>query len=119
VLERYRSADLFALACRIGHDGDRDGLPNVLVEASSQRLPCISTNISGVPELIRDGENGVLVPTENVGTLAAAIERLIRDPALRKQLGAAAEERVRSAFDYHASVRQLTALFEQEWASAP
>ena len=52
VLARYRQADIFALACRISGDGDRDGLPNVLVEASSQRLTCISTTISGVPELI-------------------------------------------------------------------
>jgi glycosyltransferase involved in cell wall biosynthesis len=118
VLERYRGADLFVLPCRIGHDGDRDGLPNVLVEASSQRLPCISTSISGVPELIRDGDNGVLVPPEDVQALTAAIERLVRDPALRRKLGMAAEERVRNHFDYHASVRQLTALFEQEWAQA-
>jgi glycosyltransferase involved in cell wall biosynthesis len=115
VLERYRAADLFALACRIGADGDRDGLPNVLVEASSQRLASISTEVSGVPELIRDGDNGLLVPPEDAAALAAAIERAIRDPALRARLGAAAEERVRTAFDYHASVRQLTRLFEQAW----
>jgi glycosyltransferase involved in cell wall biosynthesis len=118
LLERYRSADLFALACRIGADGDRDGLPNVLVEASSQRLACVSTNISGVPELLSDGENGLLVPPEDAPALAAALERAIRDPALRHKLGAAAEQRVRTAFDYHASVRQLKALFEQEWQRA-
>jgi glycosyltransferase involved in cell wall biosynthesis len=115
VLDRYRAADLFALACRIGGDGDRDGLPNVLVEASSQRLACISTGISGVPELISDGDNGLLVPPEDAAALAAAIERAVRDPVLRAKLGAAAEKRVRTAFDYHASVRQLTELFEQAW----
>lgn len=115
VLERYRAADLFVLACRIGGDGDRDGLPNVLVEASSQRLACISSGISGVPELIGDGDNGLIVPPEDAAALAAAIERAIRDPALRARLGAAAEQRVRTAFDYHASVRQLTELFEQSW----
>jgi glycosyltransferase involved in cell wall biosynthesis len=118
VLERYRAADLFALACRIGADGDRDGLPNVLVEASSQRLACVSTEVSGVPELIRDGDNGLLVPPDDAAALAAAIERAIRDPALRARLGAAAEKRVRTAFDYHASVRQLTELFEQAWQAA-
>ena len=58
MLAHYRQADMFALACRITADGDRDGLPNVLVEASSQGLPCISTDISGVPELLDDGDNG-------------------------------------------------------------
>lgn len=118
ILDRYRRADLFALACRIGANGDRDGLPNVLVEASSQRLVCVSTNISGVPELISDGENGLLAPPDDAPAFAAALERAIRDPALRKKLGAAAEQKVRGSFDYHSSVRQLTALFEQEWQAA-
>lgn len=118
VLDRYRAADLFVLACRIGADGDRDGLPNVLVEASSQALACISTSISGVPELIADGENGLLVAPEDPAGLAAAMERAIRDPALRARLGAAGERRVRSAFDHHASIGQLIGLFEQAWQAA-
>ena len=119
VLARYRQADIFALACRISGDGDRDGLPNVLVEASSQRLTCISTTISGVPELLSDGENGLLVPPEDPAALASALERAIRDPQLRKRLGAEAETKVRTKFDYHSSIRQLTALFEQEWQATP
>jgi glycosyltransferase involved in cell wall biosynthesis len=115
VLAHYRRADLFALACRIAPDGDRDGLPNVLVEASSQRLPCISTTISGVPELITSGENGLLVEPEQPEALSAALERAIRDPQLRHRLGAAAEHRVRAHFDYHASIAQLIGLFENEW----
>lgn len=115
VLAHYRHADIFALACKIAPDGDRDGLPNVLVEASSQNLPCVSTTVSGVPELIADGENGLLVPPETPGALAAALERLIRDPGLRRQLGEAAERRVRESFDHHASVHQLKALFDAEW----
>lgn len=118
VLELYRQADLFALACRITADGDRDGLPNVLVEASSQRLVCVSTNISGIPELLQDGENGLVVPPEDPHALAVAIERLIRDPALRRRLGEAAERRVRSDFDHHVSIRQLKDLFETEWRAA-
>ncbi|MBL8583811.1 MAG: glycosyltransferase, partial [Rhizobiaceae bacterium] len=82
VLAHYRDADIFALACRVAADGDRDGLPNVLVEASSQRLPCVSTSISGVPELLTDGENGLVVPPEDPKALAMALERMIRDPAL-------------------------------------
>ncbi len=119
VLAHYRRADIFALACRIAPDGDRDGLPNVLVEASSQGLACISTEISGVPELITDRVNGLLVEPEDPAPLARALEHAIIDPALRRTLGAAAEKRVREDFDYHASVRQLGKLFEQEWQETP
>ncbi|AHG49999.1 glycosyl transferase (plasmid) [Rhizobium leguminosarum bv. trifolii CB782] len=118
VLDHYRRADLFALACRIAANGDRDGLPNVLVEASSQRLVCVSTTVSGVPELLEDGENGLVVPPEDPALLAKALETAIRDPALRKRLGDAAERRVRAGFDYHSSIRQLTGLFEAEWQKA-
>ncbi|WP_042119808.1 glycosyltransferase [Rhizobium etli] len=118
VLDHYRRADLFALACRIAANGDRDGLPNVLVEASSQRLVCISTTVSGVPELLTDGENGLVVPPEDPALLARALEAAIRDPALRQRLGDAAERRVREDFDYHSSIRQLTGLFEAEWQKA-
>ena len=115
VLAHYRQADIFALACRITADGDRDGLPNVLVEASSQGLVCVSTNISGVPELLDDGDNGLVVPPDDPAALAAALERAMRDPALRQRLGEAAEQKVRTHFDYHSSIRQLAGLFEREW----
>jgi glycosyltransferase involved in cell wall biosynthesis len=118
VLEHYRSADLFALACRIAADGDRDGLPNVLVEASSQNLVCVSTNISGIPELLTGGENGFVVPPEDPRLLAVALEHAIREPELRHRLGQAAEARVREHFDHDSSIRQLTRLFESEWQKA-
>ncbi|MGR9249877.1 glycosyltransferase [Rhizobium leguminosarum] len=118
VLDHYRRADLFALACRIAANGDRDGLPNVLVEASSQRLVCLSTEVSGVPELLKNGENGLVVPPEDPALLASALEAAIRDPELRKRLGDAAESQVREYFDYHSSIRQLTGLFEAEWQKA-
>jgi glycosyltransferase involved in cell wall biosynthesis len=76
VIALYREADIFVLPSRIAPDGDRDGLPNVLVEAASQRLACLSTTISGIPELIEDGRHGVLVEPEDAQTalrwLAAA-----------------------------------------------
>ena len=112
-------ADIFALACRVAADGDRDGLPNVLVEAASQRLACVSTTVSGVPELLCDGENGLVVPPDDpAGARRRRWSALIRDPALRQRLGAAAEARVREHFDHRASIGQLTALFEREWQVA-
>jgi glycosyltransferase involved in cell wall biosynthesis len=111
VLAEYRTSDLFVLPCRIASDGDRDGLPNVLVEASSQRLACISTTISGVPELLSDDVNGLLVPPDDPQTLSDALARAIQRPELRRRLGDAAEKRVREAFDHETSIRQLTQLF--------
>ena len=116
VLEQYRAADLFALACRITSDGDRDGLPNVLVEAASQGLTCVSTAISGIPELFVDNENGLLVETENVQAMSAALQQAVCEPDLRLRLGRAAQNQVRSTFDYHTSINQLVGMFESEWA---
>jgi len=111
VLEAYRRSDLFVLPCRIGKDGDRDGLPNVLVEAQSQGLACIATPISAIPELIDNEERGRLVPPNDPAALATAIEMLARNPALRHKIGQAGEARVRSAFDYNVGIDQLDALF--------
>lgn len=110
VLRHYREADLFALACRISDDGDRDGLPNVLVEAASQSLACVSTAISGIPEMFTDGENGYIVEPEDPAALAEALEAAIRNPARRQEIGAAAEAKVRSEFDHRQSINQLAAL---------
>lgn len=116
VLNYYRESDLFALACRITADGDRDGLPNVLVEAASQRLMAVSTTVSGISELFRDGGNALLVEPDNAEALSVALARAIAEPALRLQLGTAAEERVRKDFDYHNSIRDLDRLFREAWA---
>lgn len=116
VLVQYQAADIFALACRITSDGDRDGLPNVLVEAASQGLACISTNISGIPELFTDNVNGLLVEPENPDAMAEALRQLICMPDLRSRFGSAAQDQVRSAFDYHKSIEQLVGLFETQWS---
>lgn len=115
VLEHYRQADLFALACRITSDGDRDGLPNVLVEAASQNLACISTHISGIPEFFKDGENGLLTAPDDAAAFSQALQIAITEPQLRERLGSAAEQRVRTSFDHRTSITELKALFEQEW----
>ncbi|MEJ1157627.1 glycosyltransferase [Prosthecomicrobium sp. N25] len=113
VLRLYRQADLFTLACRVAEDGDRDGLPNVLMEASSQRLVSVTTNVSGIPELLADGVTGLIVPPDDPAALAAALAAAIADPALRARLGAAAEERVRRAFDHSRSIADIAGLFRE------
>jgi glycosyltransferase involved in cell wall biosynthesis len=111
VLARYRQADIFALACRISGDGDRDGLPNVLMEAQSQGVACISTNISAIPELIEDGETGILVPPQDPAALASAIERLCRSPEMRQRIGLAGRRRVEAAFSHEAGLDRLMERF--------
>ena len=111
VLEQLRQADLFLLASRIADDGDRDGLPNVLMEAQSQGLACIATAVSAIPELIRDGVTGILVPTGEPSALAAAMAGLIGDPGRRESLGLAGQQRVRASFAMTAGIDCLAGKF--------
>jgi glycosyltransferase involved in cell wall biosynthesis len=114
VLAAYREADLFVLAAKIGRDADRDGLPNVLMEAQSQRLACVATTLPGIAELIDPGRTGLLVPPADPPALAAALAALIRDPAQRARLGAAGEARVRADFDMCGGIAVLARLFGLE-----
>jgi glycosyltransferase involved in cell wall biosynthesis len=111
VLAAYREADLFVLASKIAKDADRDGLPNVLVEAQSQRLASIATDISAIPELIQHGITGLLTPSGNPVALAEALATLIRDPVRRARFGAAGEHRVRSLFSMVPGIDLLSARF--------
>jgi glycosyltransferase involved in cell wall biosynthesis len=111
VLAAYRDADLFVLASRVARDGDRDGLPNVLMEAQSQGLACVAGRVSAVPELIDDGASGVLVAPDDVAALAEALTRLIAEPARRTALGAAGAARVRRHFSAAAGLERLAARF--------
>jgi glycosyltransferase involved in cell wall biosynthesis len=118
VLSAYRTADLFVLASRLGDDGDRDGLPNVIVEAASQGLACIGTELSGIPEFLSHEHTGLLIPPDDAPALAAALARLIGDPGLRGQLGDCAMARVHEEFDSRRGIDRLAALFREGW-SAP
>ena len=111
LLAQYRDADIFVLASRIAADGDRDGLPNVLMEAQSQNLPCIATRVSAIPELIRDGDTGLLVEPGDIEGLARSLERLIRDAAQRRQLGEAGGVRVRREFEFSRCIAALMPKF--------
>ena len=123
VLAAYREADLFVLASKIGKDGDRDGLPNVLIEAQSQRLACVSTDVSAIPELIEHDVTGLLVPPGHPIALAGVLARLIRDPEERARLGAAGEHYVRRNFSMEAGIDLLATRFgltsASPWGSDP
>lgn len=107
----YRRCSMAVLACRVTAEGDRDGMPTVLVEAMAHGLPVISTDVAGIPELVRDGVTGLLVPPEDPAALASAILRLIDDPALGRRLGAAGRQLVSDAFDPCASTVALLDVF--------
>jgi glycosyltransferase involved in cell wall biosynthesis len=99
LLALYRRSSLFALACRVVDDGDRDGIPNVLVEAMAAGLAVVSTTVSGIPELVRDGENGVLVAPEDPEALAEAIASLATDRARASRIAAAGRATIAREFD--------------------
>ncbi len=93
-----RAADLFALTPEIAADGDRDGLPNVLVEAQSQALAVVTTATGGVAELIESGVNGLIAPAGDASAVAAALAALIVDPDRRAAMGEAGRARVAADF---------------------
>ncbi|RMD98239.1 MAG: colanic acid biosynthesis glycosyltransferase WcaL [Calditrichaeota bacterium] len=119
VLEYYRQADLFALACEVQEDGDRDGIPNVLVEAMAMGLPVVSTNISGIPELIAHEENGLLVPEKDPEAMAGALIRLLTDAELANRLARAGRAWVERDFDNHKNIAKIGELLSRVLARKP
>ncbi|HZH25831.1 MAG TPA: glycosyltransferase family 4 protein [Azospirillaceae bacterium] len=111
VIAAYAEADIFVLPSRVAADGDRDGLPNVLMEAQAMGVACIATPVSGIPELILDGETGVLVPPGDPAALAGAIAALARDPVRRAALADAGRARVQAHFTFDGGLALLAARF--------
>jgi glycosyltransferase involved in cell wall biosynthesis len=102
--------DVFALTPCVTDDGDRDGLPTVLVEAMACALPVVTTDVAGIPDLVEDGRNGLLGPERDPRWTADALQRLAGDAELRARLGAAARRTVEERFDLDVTVRRLATL---------
>lgn len=111
IVDAYRRASVFALAPVVTDDGDRDGIPNVLIEAMACGVPVVSSAISGIPELITDGVEGFLVAAGDPAALASALKRLLTDPELAKRMGEAGRRRVERGFGLRESVAVLRRLF--------
>ncbi len=109
VVEKYREATIFVLPCVLGADGDRDGIPNVVLEAMASELPVVSTRHSGIPEAVEDGRSGLLVPPADPAALTDAIAALMDDADLRRRLGRSGRERVAALFDAEVNVKKLLA----------
>jgi glycosyltransferase involved in cell wall biosynthesis len=111
LIDHYAEADVFALLCVPASDDDRDGIPNTLIEAMAMELPVVSTRFSGVPELVVDGETGLLVETDDHSGAVTALRTLLNRADLRARLGRAGRRRVREGFTIQASAAKLDATF--------
>src|SRR5262249_2423015 len=112
LLDDYRRATVFALPCIVTDNGDRDGIPNVLVEAMRLGLPGVSTQVSGIPGLIKNDQPGVLVPPRDASALADSVARLLDDACLRERLADAAAQHVVREFDLACNAARLRGLLE-------
>ena len=91
----------------------REGLPKSLLEAASSGRPIVTTDVPGCREIVRDGDNGLLVEARNASALADALGKLLADPALRQRLGARGRERVMSEFSQEIIVGQVLAVYRE------
>lgn len=107
VIERIRAAALLAAPCVTGADGNRDGLPTVLLEAMALGTPCVSTDVTGIPEAIRHDETGLAVRSNDVRALAAAMQQLLDDESLRVRLARRARQHIETNFDVRRNSRDL------------
>jgi glycosyltransferase involved in cell wall biosynthesis len=111
VIEEYKKTTIFALPCITGSDGDRDGIPNVILEAMAMNLPVVSTDHSGIPEAVENGVTGFLVPPADEVALAEALATLLDNPDLRRGFGERGREAVTKKFDIDQNANILLSHF--------
>jgi glycosyltransferase involved in cell wall biosynthesis len=116
VIEFINKSSVFTLPCRVAEDGDRDGLPTVLLEAMACGVPTVSTAVTGIPEIIEHGRSGYLVPEKDPATLANAIAALLESPALRQSFAQAGLAKLRRDFDLSQNVSRLKAWLTEHCA---
>ncbi len=114
VLEEYRNSDLFLLGCQIAHNGDRDGIPNVLIESLAMGLPALATDVSAIPELLFHERTGLVVPPENPEIMADNILRLLQDTELRTRCIENGRKLVKEGFDNVWWTAELAKTYQKE-----
>ena len=113
VLDLYQTSDIFALACVVARNGNQDGLPVVLTEAMACELPVVTTPVAGITDLITDRKNGLLVQERDASGLADALENLIADEPLRRQLGKQARQKILQEFQIQHNAAKLATIFRE------
>ncbi|NNK14575.1 MAG: glycosyltransferase [Desulfofustis sp.] len=111
VLDQFRCSDLFILGSKIAADGDRDGIPNVLVESLAMGIPAVATNVSSIPEIVIDGETGLTVEQEDSEALSEALLQLLTDQQLRQRVINKGKALVSEHFDNSRLIVDLARLF--------
>lgn len=111
VVKRLDAATVFVMPSVIASDGDRDGLPNVLLEALAMEVPAVASNVSAIPELIRDGETGLLARPRDERALAARIGEILDSEALQQKLAGNGRREVEQRFDVDRNASELVKLF--------
>lgn len=119
IIEAVSSASMFAAPCVVASDGNRDGLPTVLLEAMALGTPCISTDVTGIPELLRHERTGLCVPQRDPAALAGAIRRLRAEPELAARLAVDARQRIEEDFDIGRTSRNIAALHQRQAVQGP
>ena len=119
VAEELRACHVFVMPCRRDPTGDMDGIPTVFMEAMATARPVVSCPVSGVPEIVRDGETGLLVPSDDPAALAAALERLARDEPLAVRLGRQGRALVERQHDARVNAGRLLALIGESSPATP
>jgi glycosyltransferase involved in cell wall biosynthesis len=114
VARALAAADVVAVPSVRDRAGNVDGLPNVLLEALAAGRPVVASRVAGIPDVVRDGLNGLLVPARDPEALATALLRLRREPETRTRLGAAARRYAETTLTWGAAVRA----FEEAYAEA-
>ncbi|MFT5700295.1 MAG: glycosyltransferase involved in cell wall biosynthesis [Desulforhopalus sp.] len=111
VLKQFKKSDLFVLGCEIAPNGDRDGIPNVLVESLAMGIPALSTNISAIPEILINEKTGLTITPKDPEAMAMAMERILTDTVLRETLIESGKELVATKFDNKLLIGELAAIF--------
>ncbi|WP_432512075.1 glycosyltransferase [Kineococcus sp. SYSU DK001] len=119
VVALLHRAAVFAAPCVVAGDGDRDGLPTVLLEAMALGTPVVSTPVTGIPEAVLDGITGTLVPSRDPQALAGALRRVLDDPELGRAHARAARARVEQFFDVRVQAARLREVTRAVGCAAP